>query len=135
MREKVPNVTFRTTFIVGFPGETDAEYRELVEFVREAGSTASAPSPTARKRARRPTTCPTRCRPEVKKARLDELMYTQRGISREHNEALVGREVEVLVEGNSDESELVWVGRIASRPPRSTASPTSVPSRRTCARA
>ena len=54
---------------------------------------------------------------EVKKARLDELMYTQRGISRELNKALVGREVEVLVEGNSDESELVWVGRTSQQAP------------------
>ena len=53
----------------------------------------------------------------VKKARLDELMYVQRGISRELNKALIGREVEVLVEGKSDESEFVWVGRTSQQAP------------------
>ena len=54
---------------------------------------------------------------DVKEARLDKLMFAQRAISREKNRALVGTKVEVLVEGKSDESDLVWVGRTSQQAP------------------
>jgi ribosomal protein S12 methylthiotransferase len=117
IREKVPNVTFRTTFIVGFPGETDAEYRELLDFVRESRFDRVGAFSYSQEEGTPAHDMPDQVPDEVKKARLDELMYTQRGISRELNTALVGREVEVLVEGKSDESELVWVGRTSQQAP------------------
>ena len=61
-RKQVPDITLRSTFIVGFPGETDAEFEELLDFLREANWIAWARSPIRRWRAPRPTSCPIRCR-------------------------------------------------------------------------
>ena len=107
LKSKVPNLTFRTAFIVGHPGETDAEFEELCEFVRWAefdrvgvfrysdeetcGSfsmAAKVPARTAERRHRK-------------------LMTLQKSIAHAKNTQLVGRELEVLVEGPSDEHEFV----------------------------
>jgi ribosomal protein S12 methylthiotransferase len=101
LRATIPALTIRTTFIVGYPGETEAHFAELLEFVRERrferlGAFVYSPEPgtrafetegqIARKTALR---------------RLDRLMRLQAGISSELNRALVGREVEVLVDSVS----------------------------------
>jgi ribosomal protein S12 methylthiotransferase len=117
LKEKVPGLTFRTAFIVGHPGETDAEFDELCEFVRWAefdrvgvfrysdedscGSFAldgKVPARVAERRHRR-------------------LMSLQRSIAHAKNAALVGKELEVLVEGPSDEHEFVMMGRHAGQAP------------------
>jgi ribosomal protein S12 methylthiotransferase len=117
LRAKVPDLTFRTAFIVGHPGETDAEFDELCEFVQWAEfdrvgvfrysdeeSCAShelggkVPARTAEKRHRR-------------------LMSLQRRIAHEKNRRLVGRELDVLVEGTSDEHEYVIMGRHGGQAP------------------
>ncbi len=117
LRQAIPGLTFRTAFIVGHPGETQAEYDELVEFVAWARfehavvfrysdeETCSAhdlagkvPTLVAANRARK-------------------LMALQRKIAREKNRALVGRELEVLVEGPSEEHELVMKGRHPGQAP------------------
>jgi ribosomal protein S12 methylthiotransferase len=117
LRKRIEGLTFRTAFIVGHPGETDAEFDELVEFVRFAefervgvfrysdeesarsfGLEAKVPKRTAESRAKR-------------------LMTLQRRISRKKNKALIGRELEVLVEGPSEDSELVMAGRHPGQAP------------------
>ena len=57
-RRIVPGIVIRTTFIVGFPGETEADYKELATFITAAKSTGSASSPTPTKRAQPPSTSP-----------------------------------------------------------------------------
>jgi len=117
LRERVPGVALRTTFLVGYPGETDADFRQLLDFVREArferlGAFAySAEEGTPAFELSDPVDA------ELRVARLDELMYVQRDISRAANEARLGERVEVLVEGPSAESELVWSGRTAQQAP------------------
>ncbi len=117
LKERVPALTFRTAFIVGHPGETDAEFDELCAFVtwaefdrvgvfrysdeESAGSFALAgkvPARTAERRHRK-------------------LMSLQRSIAHRKNRALVGRELDVLVEGASDEHEYVLMGRHAGQAP------------------
>ncbi len=111
LRARMPEVVIRTTFIVGHPGETDAEFAELADFVREmkldrAGAfTYSIESNTVS------AVLPGRVPAEVAAARRDELMEIQRQVSRAKHEAMVGRELEVLVDGISDESDLVLEGR------------------------
>lgn len=117
IRERVPNVVFRTTFIVGFPGETDAEYRELLDFVQESRFDRVGCFAYSREDGTPAHDMPDQVPDEVKTARVDQLMYVQRGIARDLNKALIGREVEVLVEGKSDESEFVWVGRTSQQAP------------------
>ncbi len=111
LRKRIPDLVLRSTFIVGHPGETDEMFESLCRFVeteeldrvgvftysREAGTTSAL--------------LPHRVPADVAVERRDRLMEIQRGISRRKNQALVGRDLEVLVEGVSDESELLLQGR------------------------
>jgi ribosomal protein S12 methylthiotransferase len=102
MRSKMEDLALRTTFIVGYPGETEEEFQTLLDFIEgvrfdrvgafkfsfEPGTTSEGlgdPVPE-----------------EVKQERWERLMALQQGISLEKNQALVGRSLEVLVEGNGD---------------------------------
>jgi len=114
LREAVPDIAIRTTALVGFPGETDADFRELVEFADEVrfdrlGAFAySAQDGTAA--AALADDVPER----LKQERLGELIEIQRAISAERLEETVGREVEVLVDGPAEEgSPASVVGRSA----------------------
>jgi ribosomal protein S12 methylthiotransferase len=117
LRKRIPNLSFRTAFIVGHPGETEAEFAELVDFVRWAefdrmGTFVYSDEPSARS-----FTLALKIPARVARARAKKLMSVQRAISKKKNRALVGRELEVLVEGPSEESELVMVGRHAGQAP------------------
>ncbi|GDX78618.1 ribosomal protein S12 methylthiotransferase RimO [Deltaproteobacteria bacterium] len=117
IRDRIPNVTLRTTFIVGFPGETDADFAELCDFVDaeqfdRVGVFTYYPedgTPAA--------TLEGQVDEKVKKARQKELMKRQAVISRRKNKALIGSEATVLVDGPSKESPLVLVGRLATQAP------------------
>ncbi len=117
IRRTIPGVAIRTSFIVGFPGETAADFEELCQFVQAArfdnmgvflysdedssGSYAldgKVVAPTKRSRQRR-------------------LMALQRKIARARGRALVGAEVPVLVEGVSAETDLLWEARMATQAP------------------
>jgi len=116
-RRAMPDVTIRSTFIVGFPGETDEKFERLLEFLKEVrldrvGVFAYSPqpgTPAAKLRGRVPS--------RVKERRRREAMEVQRAISRQKNEARVGRVFDVLIEGRSEESELVTVGRSEAEAP------------------
>jgi ribosomal protein S12 methylthiotransferase len=117
LRSRIPDLVFRTAFIVGHPGETDAEYEELLSFIRFAefdrvGVFQYSDEPSARAFA-----LSDKVLPKVAAARAKKLMSLQRKISKKKLEALVGRELEVLVEGPSEDSELVMVGRHAGQAP------------------
>jgi ribosomal protein S12 methylthiotransferase len=117
IRRTIPGVAIRTSMIVGFPGETAEEFEELCGFVEAArfdnlgvftysdedtsasyGLDAKVDGRTIHNRKRR-------------------LMAIQRKISRARNRALVGREVPVLVEGLSQETDLLWEARMATQAP------------------
>jgi ribosomal protein S12 methylthiotransferase len=117
IRNRIPGVSLRTTFIVGFPGETDAEFEELCAFVRtglfdhvgvftyshEEGTTAhdladDVPAST-------------------KKKRRSALMAEQKRIVARAQKRRVGAQVQVMVDGPSPEHELVWRGRLAGQAP------------------
>ncbi len=116
LRSEVPGIAIRTTFIAGFPGETEAEARELARFLEEArfervGIFPFSPEPkTPAERMPDPLS------EEIKRRRLDRLMQLQRGISQEITAKLVGREIEVLVEEPSEEKG-VFLGRTAADAP------------------
>ena len=117
VRRTIPGVAIRTSFIVGFPGETDADFQELCDFVQAArfdnlgvftysdeDTSGSYPldgkvdGRTAQNRKRR-------------------LMAIQRRIARARNRGLVGSQVSVLVEGPSAETPLLWEARMATQAP------------------
>jgi ribosomal protein S12 methylthiotransferase len=117
LRKAVPGLTFRTAFIVGHPGETQAEFDELVQFV-EWGRFEHA----VVFRYSDEETCAAHALPDkvpalVAANRARKLMAVQRRIAREKNKALVGHEMDVLVEGPSEEHELVMKGRHAGQAP------------------
>ncbi|NLD58181.1 MAG: 30S ribosomal protein S12 methylthiotransferase RimO [Clostridiales bacterium] len=113
---KERGITLRTTMIVGFPGETDRQFRALLDFVKNArfdrlGAFAFSPE-EGTVGADMPDQIPE----EIKQKRLDELMMLQQRISHENNEARVGEVCEVLCEGFEDG---LYFGRSGREAPES----------------
>ena len=119
MRRVIPGVTLRTSFIVGFPGETEKEFEELCGFVKEAafdwmgafgysdqeGAGAFDHDQKLKLSAR-----------EIE-SRRKSLMSIQKKISRTKKKSLIGREFDLLLEGSSSESDLLLEGRTAMHAP------------------
>jgi ribosomal protein S12 methylthiotransferase len=117
MRRTIPNLTLRTSFIVGFPGETEKDFAELYDFVQvaqfdwlgvfsysdEEGSAAYHLSDKVPSR-------------EIERRRR-KLMQLQRQISKKRKRNLVGREFDVLALGASEETDLLWEGRTEMHAP------------------
>jgi ribosomal protein S12 methylthiotransferase len=102
MRRALPNLALRTTFIVGYPGEDEHEFQTLLDFIEairfdRVGAFQFSFEPGT---ASEPLGDPVPA--EVKQARYDQLMELQAGISLEKNQALVGKTLDVLVEGQGD---------------------------------
>lgn len=117
LKTRISGLTMRTAFIVGHPGETEQEFEELLAFVRHAefdrvGVFQYSDEPTARA-----FELPEKVPEKLAESRMKKLMRLQRGISKKKNRALVGRTLEVLVEGLSEDSEFVMVGRHAGQAP------------------
>ena len=111
LRSRVDGLVLRSTFIVGHPGETDDAFERLCEFVAESrldhvGAFTYSPEPGTVSGE-----MDDQVPHEIAVERRDRLMEIQRGVSRANHEALIGRELEVLVEGISDESDLLLQGR------------------------
>jgi len=117
IRRTIPGVTLRTSFIVGFPGETEKELEELCEFVRAAefdwaGAFAYSDQEGAGAFLQR-NKLPAR---EIE-SRRKHLMQIQRRISRKKKKALIGQEFDLLLLGPSDESDLLLEGRTVMHAP------------------
>ena len=98
LRTAIPDITIRTTFIVGFPGETDAEFEELVQFVQEMHFDHMGVFQYSREEGTPADTMEDHISDEVKQLRYDTLMSLQQHISFERNQRYVGRVIPVLVE-------------------------------------
>ncbi|HEY7953868.1 MAG TPA: 30S ribosomal protein S12 methylthiotransferase RimO [Polyangia bacterium] len=117
IRARIPGVTLRTTFIVGHPGETDEAFKALCDFVEEAEFDRVGVFTYSVEEGTHSATLPDRVPPKIMEKRRRELMRLQRKISRKKMKAMVGTELEVLVEGPSEESEYLLVGRHAGQAP------------------
>jgi ribosomal protein S12 methylthiotransferase len=117
VRTRIPGVTLRTTFIVGHPGETDAAFLRLCDFVREAQVDRVGVFSYSQEEGTVAALLPGRVPQKEVEARRRELLRIQRGISKTKLRALRGREIEVLVEGPSDESEYLLMGRHEGQAP------------------
>lgn len=111
LRARIDGLVLRTTFIVGHPGETDAEFDELCAFVAESKFDRAGAFTYSIEPGTTSAMLPHRVEPAVAAERQQTLMELQRGISRARHEAMVGRELTVLVEGISSESEYLLEGR------------------------
>jgi ribosomal protein S12 methylthiotransferase len=117
LRRDVADLTFRTAFIVGHPGETDEEFRELLDFVEWAEFERVAAFRYSDEDGSPSKALDDKVPAKVAAARYRKLMALQRPIAHRKNQALVGRTMEVLVEGASDEHEYVLMGRHAGQAP------------------
>ncbi|NUO52585.1 MAG: 30S ribosomal protein S12 methylthiotransferase RimO [Polyangiaceae bacterium] len=117
LRKGVPDLTVRTAFILGHPGETDAEFEELYDFVRWAEFDRVGFFRYSDEETSRSHTFEGKVPPKTASARLKKLATLQRGISRKKTKALIGKELDVLVEGPSEEHELVMTARHAGQAP------------------
>ncbi|MDP2306386.1 MAG: 30S ribosomal protein S12 methylthiotransferase RimO [Pseudomonadota bacterium] len=117
VRRFVPDIAIRTTFIVGFPGETDTDFAVLRDFVGSQGFERVGVFTYFQEDGTPAALLPGQVEEKVKLARQKELMKLQSDISRRKHKALVGKELTVLVDGPSKESELVLVGRLATQAP------------------
>jgi ribosomal protein S12 methylthiotransferase len=111
LRARIDGLVLRTTFIVGHPGETEDEFKELCDFVAESSFDRAGAFTYSIEPGTTSAMLPNRVDPEVAARRQEQLMEIQRQISRARHEAMVGKTIDVLVEGVSDESEYLLEGR------------------------
>jgi ribosomal protein S12 methylthiotransferase len=117
MRRTIPDLTLRTSFIVGFPGETAAEFEELCEFVGLAEFDWMGVFGYSDEEGAGAFTLDDKVRPVEIERRRKKLMRLQQSISKRKKKQLVGREFDLLIEGPSEETELLWEGRTAMHAP------------------
>ena len=108
LRERIPDIVIRTTFIVGFPGETEEDFAILKEFVTEQKFENAGVFQYSQEENTVAATLPEQILEEIKQERYDELMAIQAGISEDVHRSMEDRELEVVVEGyESEEDNLV----------------------------
>jgi ribosomal protein S12 methylthiotransferase len=117
IRERVPGVTLRTTFIVGFPGESDAEFAELEAFVEDTRFDHVGVFTYSHEEGTRAYVVDDDVAAATKRKRRDAIMKRQQRIVAARQESLIGTDVRVLVDGPSPEHELVVQGRLEGQAP------------------
>ncbi len=115
IRKEIPEAVFRTSLIVGFPGETEEEFQELKDFVEEFQFDYIGVFQYSREEDTVAYTMENQIPEEVKERRQAELINLQNEIAESKNRKLLGREVEVLIDGISSESEYMLEGRLKTQ--------------------
>ncbi len=116
-RAAVPGMTLRTTMMVGFPGETDRDFDILLDFVQAARFDRLGVFKFSPEEGTVAALAKDQVPQRIKENRRRKLMAAQRKISRERNQALAGRTLPVLVEGFSEETDLLLTGRTMGQAP------------------
>lgn len=117
IRGRIPGVALRTTFIVGFPGETDAEFGELERFVADIQFDHVGVFTYSHEDGTRAYAARDDVAPATKRSRRDRIMRQQQRIVASRHADRLGDEVSVLVDGPSSEHELVLQGRLEGQAP------------------
>jgi ribosomal protein S12 methylthiotransferase len=117
MRGTVPDLTLRTSFIVGYPGESEAEFEELCEFVKAAQFDWLGVFGYSDEEGTHAFHAKEKVEPREIERRRKKLMQVQKQISRRKKKSLIGRQLDVLAEGPSAETELLWEGRTEMHAP------------------
>jgi ribosomal protein S12 methylthiotransferase len=117
MRRTIPHLTLRTSFVVGFPGETDQEFEELCDFTREARFDWMGAFGYSDQEGAGAFDLEAKVSAREIEGRRKSLMSIQKKISRAKKKDLVGREVDLLLMGPSEESDLLLEGRTAMHAP------------------
>lgn len=106
LRERIPGLALRTTFISGFPGEGEAEHRELVDFCTSFRFERMGCFQYSEEDGTPAAELPEQVPPEVREARRDELISLQQRVGEEWAKSHVGKEIEVLVDGYTEDGEI-----------------------------
>jgi len=117
IRARVPGVSLRTTFIVGFPGETEPEFDELCAFVRSVGFDHVGVFTYSHEEGTTAHDLPDDVPAATKAKRRNTLMAEQKRIVARAQKQRIGTHVQVMVDGPSPEHDLVWRGRLAGQAP------------------
>ena len=117
IRAEIPDAVIRTQFIVGFPGETEEEFQELLEFVREQRFDRVGCFEYSPEDVTAAGKMPDQINAKTKRRRRDALMKMQAEISREMHLKQVGKTIPVLIEGFSEETDLLLKGRSQQQAP------------------
>ncbi len=117
LRAGIPNVVLRSAFIVGHPGETEAEFAELERFIEDVQLDHVGVFQYSDEETCQSHELDAKVDPAVAEQRAERLLGLQRGISKRKNLARVGQKLRVLVEGASEESDLVMIGRHSGQAP------------------
>lgn len=108
IREKVPGITIRSSFIVGYPGETAAEFAELRDFIAESSFERVGVFTYSHEENTPAWQLQDNVRPAIKARRAEEIMLLQQDISASHNNSFVGRKVKIMVDKQEGD---YWIGR------------------------
>ena len=117
IRKTIPRVAIRTSMIVGFPGETEADFDQLCQFVQAAKLDRLGVFSYSDEDTSASYQLDAKVDARTIYNRKRKLMSIQRRISRARNQKLIGREFDVLVEGPSSETDLLWEARLATQAP------------------
>jgi ribosomal protein S12 methylthiotransferase len=117
VRQRVPGIAVRTTFITGFPGETEADFEELLAFIKTVEFDRVGVFTYSDEEGTPAFDLPNKVEPRTAERRRKQLMKEQAKISRKKNKQRVGQTMRVLFEGESKESELLWQGRLETQAP------------------
>lgn len=117
VRKRVPDIGIRTTFITGFPGETDEDFEELMTFIKNVQFDRVGVFTYSDEEGTSAYDLPNKVDPKIAKKRRDRLMKEQSKISLRRNRSKVGQTLPVLFEGDSEETDLLWQGRLETQAP------------------
>jgi ribosomal protein S12 methylthiotransferase len=117
VRKRVPDIAVRTTFISGFPGETEKDYEELLSFIKSVEFDRVGVFTYSDEEGTPASDLGSKVPQRTASRRRNSLMKEQAKISRRKNRSRVGEVVRVLFEGESKESELLWQGRMETQAP------------------
>jgi ribosomal protein S12 methylthiotransferase len=117
LRSEIPGIALRTSLIVGFPGETDEDFRKLLRFVEETRFDRLGVFCYSREEGTPAAEMPDQVSERLKRERYKKLMRTQARVSFKHNRSLVDTEELVIIEGYSEETELLLKGRSSRQAP------------------
>jgi ribosomal protein S12 methylthiotransferase len=117
MRRQVPGVAIRSSFIVGFPGESEADFQHLIDFTAAAQFDHLGVFLYSNEETSRSYALPDQVLARAARRRQRELLAQQRKISRRRLREKIGKRFPVLVEGPSEETDLLWAGRTESQAP------------------
>ncbi|MDD5679979.1 MAG: 30S ribosomal protein S12 methylthiotransferase RimO [Candidatus Omnitrophica bacterium] len=111
IRKRIPGVVLRSSVIVGFPGETDADFNELVDFIKEVKFERLGVFTYSQEEGTPACNYSGQIEEKVKLGRFDTLMSVQKDIAEEINKSFLGRTIEVIVDEKDESAEGLYIGR------------------------